>query len=241
MSGLDYIFLGILAFAVFRGYKRGFFASLAAVVGYIAGLIGTVVLYQPLSAFLNSSADLPQKLMPLISEKLALPVSNMPINKIAIDQAVEMVNRKELPQMFKTVMLRFVEDFSKLPAMKGINTLGEGVAYMLSTLIIKALIFSMLFFCITAVFRIVLPKLFKTVSPKPVKIIDQLGGAVLGLCVGILSIAMLVVVLVPIASMGALKGNPSPLGGLVHGSLITNLLLSRMEVLLNTVFSGGGI
>ncbi|MHB9095070.1 MAG: CvpA family protein [Eubacteriales bacterium] len=240
MVFLDIVFLAIFGFAVYKGYKKGVFATLTSIAGYLVGLIGTLVLYKPLQGILGKQLHMAEKLSPWVAKSLSLPVSSQQINGLAMDKAVEIINQRQLPNVFKEIMIQYVRDFSKLPLSKGINTLGEGIAYTISDFLVNSLSFIILFSCLALILRIILPKLFKTVSPRPVTFIDKLGGAVLGSCGGILSIAVLLIVLIPLGSMGALKGNPSVLANQMQNSLVVNLFTNHLQSLLNMIFSGGG-
>ncbi len=230
---IDVVFLGILLFAAYRGYKKGLLGTLSRVAGYIISLIATLLLYHRAADFLGEQLNLREKLSPWVAEKLALPASTFQtkISSIAMDRAEEIINSLGLPKAFQQIMLDYVKDFSALPS-QGINTLGEGVTYTLSTLLISALSFFLLYTCLALIFRIILPKLFGTVSPKPLTFLDKLGGALLGAGGGVLSVAALIILLTPVASMGALKGNISPLANQMMNSVVVNIFMDYLKKIL---------
>ncbi len=239
---LDIVFLAVLAYAARKGYKKGVFATLSAVAGYVIALVGTLILFPLVQVFLTRQVHLTEKLSPWVAEKMALPAASFQtkIADVALDKAVEMIKQRDLPDFFKEIMLNYVRDFTQLPVTKGINNLGQGISFTIANFLVNAIGFFLLITCLALFFRIIIPKLFKTVSPKPVRLIDKLGGAALGTCGGLVSIGVLVVVLIPLASMGALKGNPSPLADQMHASLGVRLFTAHMETILSIIFSGRG-
>jgi uncharacterized membrane protein required for colicin V production len=230
MDLLDGLFLLILFFTAYKGYKKGFFATVSTVIGYVVAIIGTFVFYQPLAAYLGSELGLTKIVSPWVLEKLTLPAAafQTQITEIAFDKAAAIINQQQLPEVFKKSMLEYVKDISSLPINYGINNLGDGIAFTISNFFITALSFFLLYGFLSLIFRAIIPKVFKTVSPKPIAFLDKLGGAVFGTCGGILSVAALVMILTPLASMGAMKGNSSPLANQMANSLFVNMVMSNI-------------
>lgn len=240
MNLLDIIFLLVLAWAVYKGYSRGMVGTLSRLAGYVLGLIGTAIFYWPLQIFLSRQLKLVDKLSPWVIDSLAIPASSQEINSLVIDNAVAVINQKELPAAFKEIMVNYVQDFANLPVSKGITTLGQGIGYLISDLLISLLSLVILAVVFMFVFRILLPRLFKAAAPSPVTTLDKVGGAVFGLVGGLFSVAALVILLTPLASMGALKGNPSPLADQVQASFMVNAVTMRLEGLLEMIFASKG-
>lgn len=240
MNLLDIILLLIFAWAVHRGYKRGVVGSLSTLAGYVLGLIGTAIFYWPLQIFLSRQLHLVDKLSPWVVKTLAIPTASEKISDLAIDKAITMINQKDLSEGIKQILVKYIQDFANLPAAKGITTLGQGIGYIISDFIISALSFVILAMVFSAIFRIILPKLFKSAAPKPVTALDKMGGAVLGLAGGLLAVATLVILLTPLASMGALKGNPSPLANQVQASFMVNAIIGQLETLFEMIFASKG-
>jgi uncharacterized membrane protein required for colicin V production len=240
MNLLDIILLLLLAWAVFRGYKRGVVGTLSTLAGYVLSLIGTAVFYWPLQIFLSRQLHLVEKLSPWVVNNLGIPAASQPITSFPIDMAVEMVNQKDIPYAFKEIMVKYIQDFADLPVKKGINSLGEGIGYIVSDFMISAFSFVFLAVVLSVFFRILLPRLFNSAAPRPVTALDKAGGAAFGLAGGFLSIAALVLLLTPLASIGALKGNPSPLADQVHTSFMVNAVVARLETLFEMIFASKG-
>ncbi len=230
---IDFLFLGVLLFAAYRGYKKGLFATLSRVAGYFIGLFGTLLLYRRMADFLGEQLNLREKLSPWVAEKLAMPASTFQtkINTLAFDKAEELIKSLGLPETFQKIMLGYIKDFTVLPS-KGIETLGDGVTYTITTFLITAISFFLLYAGLTLVFRILLPKLFGTVSPRPLTFLDKLGGAALGVCGGALSVAALIILLSPVASMGVLKGNASPLANQMMNSIVVDIFMEYLQKIL---------
>lgn len=237
MNLLDIIFLLILAWAVYRGYKRGMVGTLSTLAGYVLGLIGTAIFYWPLQIFLSRQLHLADKISPWVVDSLAIPAASQKINNLAIDTAIAMINQKDVPDGIKEILIKGIQDFANLPASKGITTLGQGIGYIISDFIVSSLSFIILAVIFSVFFRIIIPKMFKAAAPKPVTSVDKLGGAVFGLAGGLLSVGVVVIVLIPLASMGALKGNASPLANQMQTSFMVNEVTMRLESLLGMIFA----
>jgi len=231
LNSLDIIFLIILGFSTYRGFNRGIIASVSSLAGYIIGLLGAALLYQPMAIFLGDQMGLKTALSPWVAEKIALPASSFEtrINEMALDKAAELIDQQQLPAVFKDVMMEYVSTISELPVTEGIQTLGEGISYTLSTFLISALSFILLYAGLSIIFRIIVPKIFNTVNPRPVRFLDKLGGAAMGAAGGLLSVVILVAILTPVASLGAFKGNESTLAGLLSESVFASAIMTRMQ------------
>ena len=234
MDLLDIILIAALGFSCYKGYKRGVFKALFSIVGYVVSFVGALCLYQPLALFLGDKLPLGGQLSSWVAQKMAIPTAaaQTRISDAPLEKAVQIINNQQLPEVFEKAMMEYVQDISKLPLTKGINTLGEGISYTISNFLIGALSFFLIYIGLSLVFRKILPKLFSTVSPKPVTITDKMGGAVLGFGGGLLTVTAFVIILLPTASLGGLKGNPGFLAGQMQNSLIVNLLMPYIQDLL---------
>lgn len=241
MNLLDAVLLGILGFSIYKGYKKGVIGALSSVTGYVLGLFAAILLYRPVADFLSFHFKLESKLAPWVTENLGLPATafETKISDLAMGQATEIISQQNIPQIFKDVMVDFVEQIFTLPLTKGIVSLGDGITYIISNYLITGIIFLGLFSCLVILFRSILPKLFKTVSPQPVTAIDKLGGAALGALGGTLTVGAFMVFLVLLGTMGAMKGNESPLANLLKNSFLVTTFMSHSEsMLLKLIFSG---
>lgn len=243
MNLLDLILLAMLGWASWKGYKKGVFATVSSVAGYVIGLIGTFVFYQPLRVILSRDLKLGEKLAPWVTETLALPVSSFQtkINDMAMDKAIEMINQKPLPGVFKEIMAGYVQELAKLPSSQGVNSLGDGIVYIVSDLLISAAALFILFCGLTLLFRVILPRIFRSVTPRPLSIIDKLGGGLLGICGGIISLAVLITILTPLTSLWSLQGNPGFLAEQMQSSFLVNTFLENIQDVFGTFFTGGSV
>jgi len=181
------------------------------------------------------------KLSPTVVDALPFPAASQQIANFPVDYAVTMVNEKEIPAAFKKIMVNYIQDFANLPVSEGITTIGQGLGYIISDFIISTLSFVILAVVFSAIFRIFLPRLFNSVAPKRVTTLDKAGGAILGLASGLVSVAVLIILLTPLASLGALKGNPSPLAELVHASFMVEVVTIRLESVFEIIFASKGL
>ncbi len=234
MDLLDYVLLAWLGFAALKGYRKGVFAALTSIAGYVISFLGAFYLSRPLAIFLDKQWQLSEKLSPWITRKLALPAlsGQLKIEPPALDRITAVFNQQQLPEVFKKVIGEYVRDASNSMLTKGVNTLGEVIPYLVSTFLVSALSFFLLYTGLSLLCRTVLPKLFRTASPRPVAFMDKAGGAVLGILGGGLVIAALAVVLTPVASIGTLQGDHGFFTDQIRNSVIIKTFLSYLHILL---------
>lgn len=231
MNVLDIIFVIILGYCAYRGYQKGLFATISRVAGYVVALIGAMALYQPLALFLGNELRLREVLSPWIAEKMAIPAASFQtdINDVAFDKAKGIIESYQLPELFNNIMEDIISKIAEVPIASGVNTLGEGITYTVSGFILNAVSFVLIYMLLSILFRIVIPKLFTGVNPKPINFIDKISGSVLSMGGGLLTVSALVILLTPLASMGAMKGNESPLADMMAGSIAVDRIISFLN------------
>ncbi len=230
MNILDIIFVVILAYGAYRGYQKGLFATVSRVAGYLAALVGAVLLYQPLALFLGNEMRFREALSPWIAETMAIPAASFQteINDVAFDKAKAILEGYRMPEVFNSLMEEIISKISEVPS-AGINSLGEGITYTVSGYILNAVSFVLIYILLSVLFRIIIPKVFTSVNPKPVTFLDKICGSVLGMGGGMLTVSAIIILLTPLASMGAMKGNDSPLANMMAGSITVDKVMGILS------------
>jgi len=208
---LDILIVGGLALAIRKGYKKGVITSLFSLLGYLTGLLAAVLFSEVLAKVVDRSFNVTGKMIPWFSESSTIPagVAEASIRELPLEQAEEAFLAMPLPESLQAPFLELIQDIAELPTTHGIETLGEGIAYLLSAFIITALCFIFLYVVVSRFLGKTIPSLFKKASPGPVNTLDHLGGALLGLLGGIISVGIMVAMLIPVAAIGAVKGTQS--------------------------------
>lgn len=209
MNFLDILILIGLAWAVIRGYRKGVVVSLFKLLGYLAGLATGYIFSEVLAKILDRSFGLTKAMMPWLVKTVTLPAStsNVNIADIQFEKAQELIDNLPLPNNFKDMFMQYINELAQFPAAHGINKLGEALVYIISNFLLSAICFMVVYVLVSHVIAVTIPKWIKKVSPAPVKFTDHLGGAVLGLAGGLISLAITVAMLLPVAAAGALEGN----------------------------------
>ncbi|WP_418791226.1 CvpA family protein [Phosphitispora sp. TUW77] len=231
MNILDIIFILFLAYCAYRGYQKGLFAAVSRVASYVIAVIGAMMLYQPLALFLGNEMRFREVLSPWVADKMAIPAASFQteISDVAFDQAKNLLETYQLPEVFNNIMMDLIGKISEAPAAVGLNTLGESITYSVSGFILNALSFVLIYTMLSVLFRIIIPKLFTGVNPRPITFIDKIGGSVLNIGGGIITIGTIVILFTPLASMAAMKSNQNQLTELMSSSIAVNTIMSFLN------------
>lgn len=237
MNIVDIIILLALGLAVYKGYNKGLMASLAGLAAYFAGLLAAVLFSGTLARWLDSSFGLTKSITPWLAGQLAIPTSAgaTRISQVPFDKAVNMINDYDIPEVFKKIMLGYIDEVSKLPVTRGIDNLGEALTYLVASFILSALAFLLIYWITSKIIGKVIPRFLKKVSPRPVNALDHLGGAAMGAAGTTLTIAVSLAVFMPVLSIGLLKPRGSVLAALavlLQNSKLATLFMQGMVQLI---------
>lgn len=208
-------------------------AAVSSIVGVLISLLGAFWLYKPTALFLDDKFLLSEKITPWISEKLAIPVDSLDnkINTGVSEGLAAAVNRLEVPDFIKELMLNNLTQNTSVPVSSGLTSVSQGLAAVIASLFLSALSFLLVYIFFKFFFQIFLPKVFRTISPRPIKAVDRLAGSILGAGAGLLSIIVATIILTPLASMSALKGNEGLLVDQMGNSTIVNMVIKYIGTL----------
>ena len=217
----------------FQGYKKGLIAAISSIIGVLISLLGAFWLYRPTAIFLDNQFLLSERISPWISQKLALPVDSLDnrLSTTLSDGLAAAVNKLEVPDFIKDLMLNHLTQNTSLPVASGLTTVSQGLVAAVTSLFLSALSFLLVYIFFKFIFQIFLPKIFSSISPRPIKALDRLAGSVLGAGAGVLSIIIVTIVLTPLASMSALKGNEGFLVNQMGGSTVVNIVMNYIGTL----------
>lgn len=230
MNIVDLLILAALGFAAYKGYKKGLMTALAALAGHLIGLAVAVLLSGPVARVLDGSFNLIKGTVPWLTEQLALPVSanSVKISQMPLDKAVKMINDYDLPDLFKKIMLRYVDDVAKMPVTHGINNISEAIAYLVGSFMLSSAAFLLIYGIIYHLIGKGIPRRLKKASPRPVSMLDSLAGAVLRATGTGIGIAVSLGLVMPVLSIGLFKERGSVLSAfavLIKNSKIANAFM----------------
>lgn len=233
MNIIDLFILAAITYALYRGYKKGLMASFGKLIGYFCGLAAAAFLSGPLAGWLDDTFNLIKGVTPWLTEQLALPAAagTARISQVPFDKAVKMINDQQVPVVFKNIMLKYIEDVTKMPAVRGIDNLGEAIAYLVGTFLLTALTFLFVYGVTSLVVGRGIPMFLKKAGPRPVNLFDHMAGAVLGAAGTAIGIAVTLAVLMPLFSIGLIKGQGSVLAAfavLFQNSKIANIFMQSI-------------
>lgn len=233
MNIVDILILGAVGLAAYKGYKKGFITALTALAGNLTGLVAAAFLCGPLAGMLDGALKVVRVITPWLREQLAIPAAanNISISQMPFDQAIKIINDYDLPDLFKGIMLRYVDDISKMPVTHGINYLGEAIAYLIGSFLFTSLIFLLIYGGVYHLIGKSIPRYLKKASPGPVRLLDSFTGAVLRASATGIGVVVSLALAMPILSIGLVKERGSVMSAfavLIQNSKIANMFMNSI-------------
>lgn len=234
MNLLDYVIAAALLFFGYRGFNKGAFATLSSFVGKLISLAGAYMFREDLMKLLNEKINLSQKVTPLVSQWVSIPTEavSKAVSQKAVDSTTGQLTQLELPEFIKKPILEQVNHILIEPVSQGINNMGQGLVSAVTSFLLNAISFVLIFVILAFAFQYLLPAIFKAVRPRSLAFVDRLGGALLGSLIGVIFVVVAVVILSPVTFVAALQGEPGVVGGMMKGSLLLNYLFEYAKLML---------
>lgn len=229
MNSLDIIMALTLLFFAYRGFKKGIFATVSAFIGYLISIIGAFLFQKKVAETLNAQFHLSQKITPLVTKWVSLPTTTLSakITNKAVEKSTGQLNQLGLPNFINKIFTDRLEQAFSNSVSKGIHSIGQGIIYALNSFLIDTISFVVIFVALALCFRYLIPIAFRKLSPKSINMLDKLGGAFFGCCLGLIFLSVIIVILSPVSLISFLQGNHGAAGGLIKDSEILKILLKH--------------
>lgn len=175
MNSLDLILLVFLFLVAWRGFRDGFIRSVIGLAGFIMALGVAYHYYQPLTAFLNQTWHLQDKLQPLLSGliKLPAPVAQLPLQSLPTGQIITLGHQMGLPQGWLAALQGWSANST--------TTLGEVLNNLVSKGLVQGLVFLLLLLIGKYILGLAAGLLTGLVNFGPLGAANRLAGLALGL------------------------------------------------------------
>lgn len=216
MNWVDAVFLGIVAWGAWNGYRRGLLKTLVGFAGFLVALIVAFIYYKELGQWLNEKLHLGQKLEPLIMGYLPVPsqVSQIKLDGLPTEKVMSLVDKVALPASYKQELTLTLQNLSSFG---GGETVGQMVAVGIASLFVSIIAFLLLWFTVEHGLKWGASYLTRTMDGTPLKRINRLTGSAAGLLTSALTLIIIVGLLSPILHLG--PGNRGAAPTLASGSI----------------------
>ncbi len=185
---VDLIIIAFFALSIYWGYKRGLVNVITSLVAFILAIILTLIIYKPISNFLQSNTPLGQT----IEQKLSSTLNETSL----VNGELLSKNTSNLPSS----AIDFINKRAEEAISSGQEYVVNAVSSSLTGYIIK-LIAAFIAFILVRAFLVLFKAIFQLVAELPIiSQIDKLGGIVYGFLRALISIYVLLIIITIVGS-----------------------------------------
>ena len=105
---VDIIIIAILALSIFLGYKKGLIELGIKAVAVIIAIVGTLILYRPITNIIVNTTNLDEKIQQVIMEKSGSVVGNGTTGNAVGDEIVSEIQNQMLPNTAHELALNII-------------------------------------------------------------------------------------------------------------------------------------
>lgn len=233
MNTMDLGIIGFVAVGFLYGYHKGFFKTIFGLVGYLISMIISLIYYKQIGEFLNATFNLNDKLFPFVKGVVKLPaeLQSIPLNGESISQINSVLNGLSLSPIYKKAITNYLGQMAVSSNNPNIHTLGDGIVYLLTTILINGLTIVLICMVVERIFALLGNILNKRKSIGIAAKVDKLIGGSIGGSLNVIMVMAMLVVMTPVLTFSASNPN-SPMAniaGLVSNSLVAQTLMGLVQ------------
>ncbi len=105
---VDIIIIAILALSIFLGYKKGLIELGIKAVAVIIAIVGTLILYRPITNIIVSTTNLDENIQQIIIDKSSSVVGNETTGNVVGDGIVSEIQNQMLPEAAHELSLNII-------------------------------------------------------------------------------------------------------------------------------------
>ena len=185
---VDVIIIASFALSIYWGYKRGLVNVITSLVAFVLAIILTLVIYKPVSNFLQNNTPLGQ----VIEQKLSSTLNETSL----VNGDLLSKNTSNLP----SVAIDFINKHAEEAISSGQEYVVNAASSSLAGYIIK-LIAAFVSFILVRAFLTLFQSIFQLIAELPIiSQIDKAGGLIFGFLRALISIYVLLVVITIVGS-----------------------------------------
>ena len=185
---VDLIIVASFALSIYWGYKRGLVNVITSLVAFVLAIVLTLIIYKPISIFLQYRTPLGQT----IEQKLSSVLSETSL----VNGELLSKNTSNLPSS----AINFINKQAETVITSGQEYVVSAVSSSLAGYIIK-LIAAFISFILVRTFLILFQAIFQLIAELPVILqIDKLGGIIYGFLRALISVYVLLIIITIVGS-----------------------------------------
>jgi len=185
---VDLIIVASFALSIYWGYKRGLVNVITSLVAFVLAIVLTLIIYKPISNFLQYRTPLGQ----IVEQKLSSVLSETSL----VNGELLSKNTSNLPSS----AINFINKQAETVITSGQEYVVSAVSSSLAGYIIK-LIAAFISFILVRTFLILFQAIFQLIAELPVILqIDKLGGIIYGFLRALISVYVLLIIITIVGS-----------------------------------------
>ncbi len=232
MNWLDILIVIFILLGALSGYYKGFILAFSKLASYILGFVGAFVFYKPFAEFLQT-LGFDRVILKIIYPAIKLPekLMQVPIQELSLVKVQAALSTMGVPAMYQQQMKELVQQLAAISKQAEVSTVGDALYYLIAGVVLKVIAFLSLVFIFEVSTSIIVKLLAKAINFSPAAILDHGAGLVFGIAKNCLGVAVLIIVVAPVLSLGTLndKGFLGTLSQGVQGSQISTYVLGLIN------------
>ena len=231
MNFLDIVILATFALGFYGGYRKGFLQTFKGLVVYVGSFLGALLLYKPFADFLTHHFLMERQLRTAAKAIVDLPpeLRDMPATTIKGEAIAASLDKLSLPQGFQAQAVEVANRLTEISQRSDIGTVSDAIYFLIGGILLQILSFTILIILTGLAIKGLFLLIGKSEGKTKTGSTDQWIGGFIGLGKQVATVVILLLLLYPVISMGAISGtNKGVLGQFtqaVQGSAVCTSIL----------------
>lgn len=236
MNWVDLVLLSILGVAAIAGWFRGIVRMGLSFLGFVLSIWLAARYASPVVQFLQSSIQAVDRVAAFLARYIDLPAQagQVGIQDLPLPSLVKILEAAAFPEPFRSQMVASLQRLLAASQAAGNPTLADFFYRSLAGALLTAVVFLLLAGFVGVIAQLITRILEVAMKDSPVSILNQAGGAALGVAVWAAALALLLGLSMPFIFAGHL-------GGAVSESTVAGVLLDLFDTLSLWLFGPDGL
>lgn len=232
MNLIDLVIVIMLVWGAWTGCRKGLLISVSKLVGNLLGIVVGIAFYKPFAEFLGSMTGVEKIFSRLGSSLMNLPANlrNLPIRSLSMSKVQHITESINIPVAYQKYIQEMLNQLGIAAKRPDVFTVGDALNHMAGGVILQMVAWIILLVAVGSSISLLLRIISKAINYTPVGVIDQGGGLAFGAARVFLVVAITLVVINPLLSIGLLsKGYVGTLCKQVGNSQISNYIIMKVK------------
>lgn len=225
MNWLDFLFLIILCYSVFKGFKIGFVLGLSRILGLTVGLFVAFSYCRNLAKYVGEDLGWAAKLGPFFESLIRLPiqVSGASVGEF-LQERLDILSSLQIPVEWPVFIGRLLDMLKQSG-----DDLEKVLGGIMTFTFLDVLAFIVLLFVVERLLIFSGFLLSKALAYSFMGPLDKMGGALLGFVRGVVFVVIILTLMVPLQVMGSIVSGDEVGGGLLSDTLSSSYTVSYLK------------